>query len=278
MKKINKTSAWIRLITSSIIAIFLIVILIYGISGKGFSFGFPFISFGSSHYPNESSYTVGNTSIDADELKRIEVNWLNGSVEIEAYDGETIEVSESSSQSLDEGDRVRSLYRNGKLTIQFRQSQFALFSSVPSSKALHIRIPNSLAKDVRNLLLDSVSSDNHISNLSIGKCEIDTVSGSITMEGNVRDFELDTVSGDCQLTTYTTPEQVDTDSVSGDVTLNIPEDANFTAEHDSVSGKLSSDFSTSLSGDDEFVCGDGGVDKWKFDSVSGDVRIQIVKR
>lgn len=278
MKNINKTGAWIRLVTSSVITLLLIVVLVMGITrGSGFSF-FSF-NFGSLHYPNESQYTVGDNSIPAQELNEIEINWISGFITLEAYDGDTIEIRETCPQTLQEGDRVRSLYQDGTLTIQYCQSKkFSLFNSHPGNKSLHIRIPQTLASDIKQFTIDSVNSDNTISGLSIQNCRIDNVSGNITVEGNVKDFKMDTVSGDCQLTSHTSPKSLDTDSVSGDFTLRIPENTGFTIEHDSVSGKLDSDFPTTLSGDEEFVYGDGGTDEWSFDSVSGDVHIQKLNK
>lgn len=276
MKKKSKTSAWIRLITSSVLLLMLVLFLVMGITKRGFDL--PIFSFGSSHYPNADRYTVGNTSISATELKDIEINWISGAVEIETYKGDTIEVSETCPNSLSEGDRVRSLYENGTLTIQFRESRFVPFGSYSGNKTLHIRIPETLAKNVRDLTLDSVSSDNTVSGLTVQNCKIDNVSGQIIVDGTVKDFDLDTVSGDCQLTSYVSPNSVNTDSVSGDFTLIIPDSANFTIQHDSVSGKINSDFSTTLSGDDEYTCGNGGTDNWDFDSVSGDVFIQKLKK
>lgn len=62
------------------------------------------------------------------------------------------------------------------------------------------------------------------------------------------------------------------DTVSGGVTLTLPENGGFSAALDSVSGDLTVDgFAGSLHRD-EFVYGQGGP-AYEFDSVSGDVRI-----
>lgn len=269
MKKKNKTGAWIRLITSSILLLVLTLFLIAGITGGGFNIHF----FGSS-YPNEERYTVGNNSIHATELEEIEINWISGSVKVDTYKGDTIEVSETYSGSLSTADYVRSLYEDGKLLIQFRESRFLWFGSFSGNKALHLRIPEALAKNIKNLSVDSVSSDNTLSGLAVQNCDLDNVSGQIHMEGAVENFNLDTVSGDCQLTSNITPKNVDSDSVSGDFTLIIPDQRGFSIEHDTVSGKISSDFSMTRFDDDEYIFGDGGTDEWKFDSVSGDIYIQ----
>ena len=272
MKEKKKTGAWIRLIVFSFLALILITILISGIRKGGMEI--PFLSFSSFQYANEEKYTVGDNSITADQLKELDINWVSGSITVEAYDGNTIEVTETSDGDVSNDERVRSCYENGVLTVQYRKSTFLLFGGTQSSgKKLHIRIPKTLAEGIQNLSLDSVSSENTITGLSVKHCDMDTVSGDLTIDGDVRNLELDTVSGKCHLTSKVAPDNIDADSVSGDVTLKIPGDSGFTAEQDGVSGNFNSEFPTSLI-DDNYVCGNGGTGKWEFDSVSGDVRIE----
>lgn len=271
MKEKKKTDAWIRLIVFSFLALILITILISGIRKGGM--GIPFLSFSSFQYANEEKYTVGDNSITADQLKELDINWVSGSITLEAYDGDTIEITETCDSDISSDDRVRSCYENGVLTIQFRKSTFLLFGTQASGKNLKIRIPKALAEGIENLSLDSVSSENSITGLSVKHCDIDTVSGDLTFDGTLQNLELDTVSGKCRISSQKAPDNIEADSVSGDVTLKIPGDSGFTAEQDGVSGNFNSEFPTSLT-DDNYVCGNGGTGKWEFDSVSGDVRIE----
>ena len=271
MKEKKKTGAWIRLIVFSFLALILITILISGIRKGGM--GIPFLSFSSFQYANEEKYTVGDNSITASQLKDIDINWVSGSITLEAYDGDTIEITETSDSDISSDDRVRSCYENGVLTIQFRKSTFLLFGTQASGKNLKIRIPKTLAEGIENLSLDSVSSENSITGLSVKHCDIDTVSGDLTFDGTLQNLELDTVSGKCLISSQKAPDNIEADSVSGDVTLKIPGDSGFTAEQDGVSSNFNSEFPTSLT-DDNYVCGNGGTGKWEFDSVSGDVRIE----
>ena len=69
------------------------------------------------------------------------------------------------------------------------------------------------------------------------------------------------------------PRDISCDTVSGGVTLTLPENGGFSATLDSVSGDLTVDgFAGSLHRD-EFVYGQGGP-AYEFDSVSGDVHIR----
>lgn len=269
MNEKMKTGAWIRLIVSSVILLALIAVLILGIAKKS---GFSFVFSSGFHYADADRYTAGDTSIAASQLNGIEIDWVNGSIQINTYEGDTIVIRETASQRLSEAERVHSyLDDEGTLRIQYRKSEFFSFHNLDSKK-LEIKIPATLAVHIHDLSLDSVSADCQISGLSIKDCEIENVSGRITVSSDVSDFELDTVSGDCQVSTRTVPNDISTDSVSGNFTLLVPDSASFTAEQDSVSGRLDCDFATS-SRDGRIVCGDGGND-WSFDSVSGDVYIR----
>lgn len=269
MNEKKKTGAWVRLIISSVILLALVTVLIIGMARGGS--GFAFLSIGGSHYSNADQYKAGDTSITTDQLKGIEINWISGSIQIDTYDGDTIEICETTSQHLPEADQVHSYLDNeGTLRIQYRKSEFFSLHTI-GSKKLEIKIPVTLAGSLNDFSLDSVSADCQISGLSIKDCDIENVSGSITVNSDVSTFDLDTVSGDCQVATHTVPEDVNTDSVSGDFTLLVPANASFTAEQDSVSGGINCSFATS-SQDDRILCGEGGND-WNFDSVSGDVYI-----
>ncbi len=296
MKK--KTSAWIRLITASVLALCLLFVLIFGIRKGGFGSFFPF-GFSSYHYDNADKYQVGNASIpvegeDGFKLQELDVNWIDGSIHILSYDGETIEVSETCSSSLDDSARLHYYTdRNGKLQIQYRESSQWLFgfgSSKEYNKKLEIKIPRSQMKNLEDLSIDTVSSEINLDHIGVRECSIDNTSGNTTFVGNTEKFEIDNVSGDIHLRgTHReidcdtvsgnltldadfAPTSIDTDSVSGDLTLNLPADSSFRVSEDSVSGDLTCNFETQKKGDD-IICGTGD-NEYNIDTVSGDVTIQ----
>lgn len=109
-------------------------------------------------------------------------------------------------------------------------------------------------------------------NSSAQMLDLENVSGSIQIEGEYTSIDVDTVSGGTNLVLANNPESIKVDSVSGSVTVALPEGANFTAKLDTVSGSLSCAFPGTL-GDDMVVVGDGDAN-YRFNSVSGNVKIE----
>lgn len=109
-------------------------------------------------------------------------------------------------------------------------------------------------------------------NSSAQMLDLENVSGSIQIEGEYTSIDVDTVSGGTSFVLANNPESIKVDSVSGSVTVSLPEGANFTAKLDTVSGSLSCAFPGTL-GDDMVVVGDGDAN-YRFNSVSGNVKIE----
>jgi len=104
------------------------------------------------------------------------------------------------------------------------------------------------------------------------KLEIGSVSGSLTAEGTFADIDAETVSGSIKLRCLVAPSRLDGDSVSGEMTVQLPEGSGFTVQLDTVSGQLSCELPGTM-GDNRIVCGDGS-NTYRLNSVSGSVRIQ----
>ena len=274
-----KTAAWIRLIVSLIAVLFLIAILVLGILAK--DGGFPFFSFGGGYYSSADKYSVGNGEITAEpgSLREIDIDWIDGSIEVVgSATASAISIQETSSQKLDSENQVHYYYHNNTLNIQYRESGWLFWHSRSMNKHLVVTVPLNLCDtDSLNLQTDSVSSDVSIKNMDLEYLETDSVSGKVTFEGRVKKIECDTVSGECQLRSYISPSSVECDSVSANVTLIIPAESEFRAEHDAVSGKFyADDFSCEKTDDDTYRCGSGS-DHYEFDSVSGDVTISAIR-
>lgn len=305
-----KKGAIVRLVIWSVTALILIAMLVCGIVfgglfQNGFGNGWSIGTTGGT-YANADAYSVGNASI-SETVNELSVNWISGSVRIEAYDGSTVEISES--PVSDDDDRLRYLTENGKLTIQYRKSGFTIGIFKSGKKDLTIRIPQQAAENLKNVNIDVVSAKISATGLAItGHCKISTVSGAVNVEqlgaqelecdtvsgsltaNDIKLYELDvdTVSGDCEITgavkqadfnstsgqfrlnSTVMPEKVETDTVSGDVILKIPE-GGFTAEHDSISGDFDCDLPLSSKGG-KHIYGDGSAE-FSFDSTSGDIKI-----
>jgi len=122
------------------------------------------------------------------------------------------------------------------------------------------------------LSADSTSGDIHI-NGTIYELEASSTSGLVEFEGWANDIEVDTGSGEVTLDLRETPFELGVDTVSGDVTLLLPESTGFVLEYDSVSGDFDCALPVSYQ-KGEYVCGAGGA-KFEIDTTSGDLKIGI---
>ena len=311
----RKQSAIIRIVAWSISAVLLAVILILGIRGDFRNVGFGSFSFGfnsSVQYSDADKYRPGNVEINGDEIESLEVNWVDGTITVEVYDGDTVQVSEKARKELEESKQLHYYNKNGRLMIQYRKAEKSWFSFGDNlRKELTIRIPVKTAEAMGEIQIDTVSSDTEIRGISAeqmkldstsgdfmltkchmseldmdstsgslkgealtvkGKMDTDTTSGTIDVKGSFGSVEADTVSGDITVDSGICPEKVRTDGVSGEVTLILPDNRGFTYESDTVSGSVECEFQITYK-DDKGIYKDGDA-SFSFDSVSGDIIIK----
>lgn len=275
----RKAASWIRLIVSLLVALSLTSVLILGITQKDSGSFFSGFRFGGNYYPHSDKYSVGSGEVTVQDgfLKEINIDWIDGSIEIVgSVSASAISVEETSSRELEPKNQVHYYYHNNKLDIRYRESG-VLISNRSLKKHLVVTVPQALySPDSLILNTDSVSSDLSVKDMDLKSLKTDSVSGSVTFWGRAGRIDCDTVSGHIQLNSYITPSSVECDTVSADATLCIPAESEFRAEHDAVSGKFhADDFSCQKEDGDTYVSGNGNS-HFEFDSVSGDVTISAI--
>lgn len=228
----------------SITAIVIAAIIgFFSFLGGGFS---ELVKFGTS-FENDSSYTEVNSSAEfnTDSIYSLDIDWIDGSVNIEYYDGEKIYIEENGgSKSHPMCYKVE----DGKLKIdEYRNNNWLKFKYV-SSKNLTVKLPLTFKAD---------------------KIDISVVSGNVTANAlNIGKLDFETVSGNGDFEFAVSPREIDTDSVSGNVRITLPHDVSgYSASLKTVSGSFSTrDFDNSMH------FGDGAV-LIDSESVSGDIAI-----
>ncbi len=304
-----KNSAIVRIVIWSAVIVLLIVAAVVMVNGGwGSSTG---VGIGSVYrYSDESSYSVGDFSANADEISSIDIEWISGSVNISEYDGDGITVSEDGFE--DEDTQLRYRIKNGKLSIRFVKSGWrngVIFGigNLSLEKDLTILVPK--GKQLRELDMELVSSRVEMDSISADDVDIDTVSGAVNIEdltsndidiegvsgainlkdisgrtvdidhvsgaiefsGAVREIDFNTVSGGITAEFSEVPEIVSIDAVSGSTDIRMPK-TGISAEIDSVSGNVWA-FGDKLGKSGEFTVGDGYM-KLNVDTVSGGVEIK----
>jgi hypothetical protein len=282
-----------QIVVCALALLVLLAILVGGIwwgqnGFRGWDFGNFFFSLGGTTYSDPDSYSVGSASVDAHHVENLKINWVGGSVRVEASPDHQIHITESKEYNEDE--QLRWKVSGDTLTIQYCKSGLRILDSL--KKELVVSIPEALLNCFDELKIDSVSAsvsvsggvyskinlDNVSGRVKMTDCttkglDMDTVSGNLDFAGVVHSVSFDSVSADCELDLTETPREVNADTVSGNVTLRLPHDASFTAKVDSISGDVSTDFNVTRE-KKRYVCGDGH-NEFELDSVSGDLRIQM---
>lgn len=192
-----KRNAIARIVIWSLVAVLLISLLIVGINVSPSSFFSGDWSCGiiGVTYKNSALYNVGGGTV-TDEFQSIKVNWTNGKINIESYDGEDTVISET--EVAEKENKLRWRVEDGVLKIQQMAAGMRFGLKKTPKKTLTVKIPSSAAEKLKFVNTDSVSAEvNIIGVAASGKIEIDTVSGSAELK-NIKTarLDIDTVSGE----------------------------------------------------------------------------------
>lgn len=286
-----KRNAIARIVIWSLVAVLLTSLLVVGISSSPSSFFTGDWSLGAMGvtYKNSALYNVGGGTV-TDEFQSIKVNWTNGKINIEAYDGEDTVISET--EVAEKENKLRWRVEDDVLKIQQMAAGMRFGLKQTPKKTLTVKIPSNVAEGLKAVTSDSVSAEvtitgisasdkieidtvsggANLKNIKTEKLDIDTVSGSIKAAGEFTELESDSVSGDVTVSSATPLKKLDCDSTSGNIRLTIPKNSGFTLKADTVSGDISCGLPTVSESKNRRVCGDGSAD-FETDTVSGDLII-----
>ncbi len=219
------------------------------------------------------------------DIRKIEVEWLSGSVTVRRADGDSIEFFED--YQGEEKYRLRYSVENGTLHIQVCQSDD--IRSIPA-KALTLSLPDALYQELTfsvvsaNLTLSDVRADEleldsicgdieldrigaselkigmtsgsgniHGQSLTVSELELDSVSNDADLEGAFDSVAANTISGSVKLTSSSLPKEIGVNTVTGNITLTLPKDSAFRYEFNTISGKLNDSLPDAVSGSDAAV-------------------------
>ena len=129
----------------------------------------------------------------------------------------------------------------------------------------------------RELRVSGTSGRVYLEGFAAEQLRVETVSGAVTAQGNGEDLNLSTISGALTLQVEQYPKRVKLKSVSGKVTMLLPQqDLGFYVEYSSISGGFSTQFP--LTGElgkrkGKVIYGQGGA-KFRIDTVSGRIELR----
>ncbi len=228
-------------------------------------------------------------SADPAAIREIKIEWISGSVTVEPGDVQEITFLESGNGT----DKYEMVWKQSgdELVIQYSKGSSTAGFGIhidKGSKDLTVTVPrgwvcDSLELDtastdltvrdmiIREMEIDSASGTAKFENCTVSSLDVDTASGDVTFSGSLNELDFEAASASFTGVLENVPDKVKMDSMSGGLTLTLPEDAGFTVSLDAMSSDFSSDFPT-VKKNKSYVCGDGHC-KIDVDAMSGDVSI-----
>lgn len=163
----------------AVLAFAILMGIFNGLVGKGtWNFGWTNYRYDDSHYQ------IGEGTIAAPNLERIDLDWIDGNVTVIICQDAYVSVSEQTSAELTEKTRVHwSVSEDGKsLSIKYRASSSFWGKTKDKNKDLVLRIPEKLMGQLQSLNINAVSSNVTVSDIIINNIDIKTASGNVKVE------------------------------------------------------------------------------------------------
>lgn len=260
--------------TIELVVFIVIALLIVGIGIKLFFnpvSGIPNISFSNYRYENSDKYTQASSG-SSRNVSSLEIDWVSGLVEIVSYNGKEIAFEEKSTNEISSNERM--CYWNDGDTLRIKYTSSGFFNLIDKHKTLTVYVPSNVK--LNKLELDVVSADVSIFGLSTDDTEYDSVSGNLFADNfSCNFFEGESVSGEVSLiiSSLTQPREIEIDTVSGDVNLSIPKDFGYDISFDTVSGDITCKTESVSISKNRIKHGDASLNI-DIDTVSGDLVIE----
>lgn len=215
------------------------------------------ISFGWTDYRYDATgYQVGEGTVYATEITSIDVDWLEGSVEIVACEDAYLSISEKTAEGLADSARVHwAVSEDGKtLFVKCRESGW--FFTGSGEKKLTLRIPERMISQLTSLTVNAEESPITVSNVYAPSVSLSTKKGSVTYANAVCPASLKIVCN------------------AGNVTLKLAKNESFVLSWDGKRGNVVSDFSMQEA-ENMYVVSDG-KNKISLHSGAGDLFLEAM--
>lgn len=220
---------------------------------------------GSGDYVGERSWnevSADNTySVAADGVSSLNLAWIAGIVEIVPVSVDEIKISETCENSLDDETALCWRVENGRLEIKYSARRDEL-----PVKYLRIGLPETI--ELEDVAVDMTTSSISAEGMTMEKLSVSSVSGNVIFRNcTVGTVTAETVSGEVQIGMRNADAKLKVNTVSGNVSLLVPEGMQPSVRFSSVSGDMVHSIDCTVSENAAF----------SVDTVSGDLQIVAEK-
>ena len=161
-------------------------------------------------------YSSGTESIDSGVIDQIDIQWAAGTVLVQSWSGDEIQLQEYARSELNERTAYYCEAGDGTLTIRYRNG--ASLGNVKGDKWLTVLVPDGILEE---LDIETTSASVQLNGLEQEELDVSTASGYITLsECYLWKAELKTISGEIILSSLYADE-LDVSTTSGDVSGNV---------------------------------------------------------
>ena len=226
-------------------------------------------------YADAAQYTAGGTTLNAD-IKNLDINWIDGSVNIAYHAQDTVEIAETAPKAIPEDGALRWWLDGDTLRIQYAKPGF--FSLRSLEKALTVTLPEGI--ELGSVAIDATSADVNVPDLRSDDVQIDLTSGNLALRqsGKAARVALSSTSGDLQAA-LEDAKRVNVSATSGTIVLEqtgAADSIRLSGTSTDIRATLASagDVSVSTTSGTIDVAG-GDVRKVSVESTSGDIGVRL---
>lgn len=139
----------------------------------------------SSYRYDETGYEIGSTSVGSREVAVIDVDWIDGEVEVVLCDDAYISITEEYKGDITEQALMRyKLSEDGKtLSVKYRSSDaFIGFGSGGEDKKLIVRVPRAYIDQLESLTVNAKSANVKIVGVTAKRVEVFSKRGDVSLQ------------------------------------------------------------------------------------------------
>lgn len=253
-----RSSAIIRIICYSLVILLLVGLLLIGLGINNYTFR-----------KAQSSDTVLNeSSVSAQDISEMEIEWAAGSVTILTADTDQITFAESG--EFDNRYAMVCQVVNNTLQLEYAASTITVGIGSMPSKDLTITVPADW--HCQSLEIDGAALEIDIADLSVGTIELDGAATELDFNGSLDNLECDGAACELRLVCQTNPRSINLDGASCELDLTLPKDCGFRAVTEGLACGFEADCHYTSSGG-VYTYGDGACGI-SVDGMSCQIRIQ----
>lgn len=168
---------------------------------------------GTYHYSNKDKFTGASELILNEEIEKLHLYWINGSVNISESNDNTFSYKETSNKDIE----LSAFYylNNEELIIHFVEDGTKNSKYGNLNKTIDITIPSSLEK----IEIDNVNTSINLDDLTLKQIDLDNVNGNIDIENlNCENIDFDLVNSNIDID-YINCNDINIEVVNGNIEI-----------------------------------------------------------